>query len=139
MAEVWTEYRGGPNTELIDWFAALRPRFRTGILSDSYVGARQREQTADGFEDHCEHIVYSHEVGVQKPDPRIYEIACRVFDLDPSAILVLDDLAENVAAARAFGMTAVHFRDNRQAIAELEAHLRTWSGGRNPPRPRPES
>jgi hypothetical protein len=43
MAEMWEEYLGTPNVELIDWFRDLRPRYRTGIIS-SFVGAREREQ-----------------------------------------------------------------------------------------------
>lgn len=123
MNDVWIEYLGGPNQPLIDWFSAARARVRTGILSNSFVGAREREHAAYGFEDLVEHIVYSHEVGCQKPDPRIYEVTCQAFDLAPDAIVLLDDVTENVAAARAFGMHAVHFRDNDQAIAELEAFL----------------
>jgi len=48
MADLWREYLGTPNTELIDYARRLRPRYRTGILSNSFVGAREREQQAYG-------------------------------------------------------------------------------------------
>ena len=44
MADLWREYLGTANTELIEYARRLRPRYRTGILSNSFVGAREREQ-----------------------------------------------------------------------------------------------
>ena len=58
-----------PNTELIEYARGLRPRYRTGILSNSFVGAREREQAAYGFEDLVDEIVYSHEAGIASPIP----------------------------------------------------------------------
>ena len=55
----------------------------------------------------AEHIVYSHEVGMQKPDPRIYELTCEVLSVAPTRVLFVDDRAENVDTARAFGMRSV--------------------------------
>ncbi|CAO5163274.1 hypothetical protein FAIPA1_230028 [Frankia sp. AiPs1] len=59
---MWEEYLGTLNVELFEWFRGLRPRFRTGILSNSFVGAREREQERYGFADVTDVIVYSHEV-----------------------------------------------------------------------------
>jgi FMN phosphatase YigB (HAD superfamily) len=41
MADLWREYLGTANTELIEYARGLRPRYRTGILSNSFVGARK--------------------------------------------------------------------------------------------------
>ncbi len=60
---------GTANTDLIEYARRLRPRYRTGILSNSFVGAREREQAAYGFEDLVDEIIYSHECGMSKPDP----------------------------------------------------------------------
>ncbi len=70
MADIWREYLGTANTELIEYARQLRPRYRTGILSNSFVGAREGEQAAYGFEDLVDEIIYSHEAGMSKPDPR---------------------------------------------------------------------
>ena len=43
MADLWREYLGTANTELIEYARRLRPRYRTGIVSNSFVGARERE------------------------------------------------------------------------------------------------
>jgi epoxide hydrolase-like predicted phosphatase len=123
MEDAWTEYVGTLNEELSDWFAGLRPRYRTGILSNSFVGAREREQALYGFEDVSDVLVYSHEVGWMKPDPRIYHAVCEQLGVTPEEAILLDDLPANVDAARAVGMRAITYLDAGQAISELSAQL----------------
>ena len=122
--DLWEEYLGTLNGELCAYFAGLRPRYQTAILSNSFVGARRREHERYGFGDLCDMIVYSHEEGLQKPDPRIYELICARLGRRPSEVLFLDDVEVCVAAARAVGMRAVRFESTAQAIAEIEAYLR---------------
>jgi epoxide hydrolase-like predicted phosphatase len=123
MADVWREYVGSANTELIGYARGLRPRYRTGILSNSFVGAREREQAAYGFEDLVDEIVYSHEAGMAKPDPRIYALVCERLGARAGETVFLDDTEPCVAGARDAGIHAVHYRDNAQAIAEIERLL----------------
>lgn len=123
MADVWREYLGTPNTELIEYVRRLRPRYRTGILSNSFVGAREKEQAAYGFEDLVEDIVYSHEAGMSKPDPRIYALACTRLDVRPDETVFLDDTDRCVAGASRAGIHAILFQDNAQAIEAIEVLL----------------
>ncbi len=125
MADAWREYLGTANTELIEYARGLRPQYRTGILSNSFVGAREREQAAYGFEDLVDEIVYSHEAGMTKPDPRIYALACARLGTRPGETVFVDDVDLCVAGAREAGIHAVHYRDNTQAIAEIEKLLAT--------------
>jgi epoxide hydrolase-like predicted phosphatase len=125
MDDIWHEYLGTPNTELVDYFTGLRDRVRTGILSNSFVGAREREQERYGFEDRCEVIAYSHEIGVMKPDRAAYTAVCDLLAVEPQEVVFLDDLERCVEGAEAVGMIAVLYRNNEQAIAEIEAHLAT--------------
>jgi epoxide hydrolase-like predicted phosphatase len=123
MADLWREYLGTPNTELIAYARRLRPRCRTGIVSNSFVGAREKEQQAYGFEDLVDEIVYSHEAGVSKPDPRIYALACARLDVRPQEMVFLDDADACVAGACEAGLRAIRYRDNAQAIAEISGLL----------------
>ena len=123
MADLWAEYLGTLNAELAAYFAGLRPRYQTAILSNSFVGAREKEQARYGFGDLCDLIIYSHEVGMQKPDRRIYALTCARLGVEPGEAIFLDDVEAAVAAAREFGMRAILFRDNAQAIADIEACL----------------
>jgi epoxide hydrolase-like predicted phosphatase len=123
MNDAWAEYLGSLNRPLAEYFRSLRPSFRTGILSNSFVGAREREQDAYGFEDMCDAIVYSHEVGHLKPEPAAYRVVSERLGVAPADVLFLDDVQANVDGARAVGMRAITFLDTRQAISEIEAQL----------------
>jgi FMN phosphatase YigB (HAD superfamily) len=120
---LWDEYLGTPNVKLMGYVRGLRGRCGLGILSNSFVGAREREQQAYGFDELVDHIVYSHEIGVEKPDPRAYEITCDRLTARPADCLFIDDAPVNVEAARAAGMRALLFEDNATTIAAIEAHL----------------
>jgi epoxide hydrolase-like predicted phosphatase len=128
MADIWREYLGTANTELIDYARQLRPRYRTGILSNSFVGAREREQAAYGFEDLVDEIVYSHEAGMSKPDPRIYALVCERLGVHPQEAVLLDDWDGSVTGAREAGLHAVQYEDNDQAITVIEQLLALEAG-----------
>jgi HAD superfamily hydrolase (TIGR01509 family) len=123
MADLWDEYLGTPNTELVDYVAQLRPRCRLGILSNSFVGARELETAAYGFDRLVDEIVYSHETGVRKPDPRAFAITCARLQVRPGDCLFVDDFAPNAEAAHAVGMRAHLFEDNAGTLARIAAHL----------------
>lgn len=123
MVAFWDIYMGSPNEELIAYARALRPRYRTAILSNSFIGAREQEEKRYGFTSMVELAIYSHEEGVHKPDPRIYEIATERLGVAPAEIAFLDDVPANIDAARAFGIQGVLFTSTSQAIADIEALL----------------
>jgi epoxide hydrolase-like predicted phosphatase len=123
MADIWRQYLGTPNTQLIEYARLLRPRYRTGILSNSFVGAREKEQATYGFEDLVDDIVYSHEAGMSKPDPRIYALACTRLGVRPDETVFVDDTDYCVAGAREVGMHAIRYLDNTQVIHEIEVLL----------------
>jgi putative hydrolase of the HAD superfamily len=68
-------------------------------------------------------IVESSVIGVRKPEPRFYEVACELLDVSPEACVFLDDLGINLKPARAMGMTTIKVTDPDVALAELEAVL----------------
>lgn len=69
-------------------------------------------------------IVDSSDVGMRKPDPRIYLLTCERVGVAPDRCVFVDDNADNIAAARALGMETVHFgEDPFVAVAELDAIL----------------
>lgn len=123
MDDLWDEYVGEPNVEIINYFASLRPRYQTAILSNSFVGAREKEQERYQFGDLCDLIIYSHEEGVKKPDPAIFKLTCERLKVQPQEMIFLDDVEIIVAAAREFGIHGILFKETSQAIAEIEACL----------------
>ncbi|WNO69459.1 HAD family phosphatase [Streptomyces sp. NBC_00121] len=123
MADLWAEYLGTPNEELIAYVRGLRGSCRLGILSNSFVGARERETALYHFDELVEQIVYSHEIGIEKPDLRAFETVCASLEVRPESCLFIDDLAVNVEAAQAAGMQAHLFQDNARTITRIAAHL----------------
>ncbi|MEV6305402.1 HAD family phosphatase [Actinoplanes sp. NPDC051861] len=123
MADMWRQYLGAANTELIAYVRTLRPGCRTGILSNSFVGAREREHAAYGFGDLVDELIYSHEAGMNKPDPRLWDLTCRRVGAAPGEIVFVDDSPALVDSARDYGMRGVLFEQTAQVIREVDALL----------------
>jgi len=68
-------------------------------------------------------FVESSVVGLRKPDPRIYRHTCDAIGVAPSEAIFLDDIGQNLKAARALGMTTIKVDDPDDALRELEALL----------------
>ena len=61
--------------------------------------------------------IFSYRAGVMKPDPRIFQIAASQFGVPPERTIYLDDILENVEAAKACGFLAMQYtRDNHEAV-----------------------
>lgn len=66
-------------------------------------------------------VIESSKVGIRKPDPEIYKMACRELGVAPADAVYLDDLGINLKPARALGMTTIKVVDPDVALEELEA------------------
>ena len=73
-------------------------------------------------------IVYSHEVGLVKPEPEIFELTARRLAVRPEEIVFLDDQPGHVEAARAAGWHAVVHVETRRSIGEIEVLLAEHRG-----------
>jgi putative hydrolase of the HAD superfamily len=62
-------------------------------------------------------------LGLRKPDPRIFEIACDRLRISAPEAVLLDDIGANLKSARALGMTTIKVVDPDAALAELAAVL----------------
>jgi putative hydrolase of the HAD superfamily len=97
--------------------AAKRAGVRTGLISNSW-GHGRYDRTL--FPELFHGVVISGDVGVRKPDPRIYELGAEAVDLPPSACVFVDDLPGNLKPARELGMATVRHVRAEQTISELE-------------------
>jgi len=119
------EFFGGDvlDEALIDYIHALRPRFKTALLSNAWDDLRgvviNEWQIADAFDE----LIISAEEGVAKPDAGIYELTLERLNVAPSEAVFVDDFPRNIEGAQAVGMHAIHFQDSRQARAELDGLL----------------
>jgi putative hydrolase of the HAD superfamily len=117
-----------PNEAMVELMRDLRGRgYRMALLTNNVREWEPLWRSMLPVDEIFEIIVDSGFVGVRKPDPPIYEMTIeRLGDgIAASDCLFVDDVEVNIEAARALGMTAVHFRSSEQAIAEVEAALAT--------------
>lgn len=98
--------RGVPIYALSNWSA------------ETFPTAQRKFEFLQWFEG----TLLSGKVGLIKPDPRIFQLFCQTFGVDPAHVIYIDDLPHNVAAARAHGMHAILFTDPAALRSELEKH-----------------
>jgi epoxide hydrolase-like predicted phosphatase len=98
-----------PVTAMYDLIRALRGKgVRTGLLSNSWgCDGYPREDFAELFDA----VVLSGEVGMRKPEPRIFQHAAELVGVAPAECVFVDDVQANVNAAIACGMTGVRHTD----------------------------
>ena len=92
---------------------ALRPPYRTAILSNADASLRQFLEVPLGIHDVFDTIVASAEEGIAKPEPAIYRLAAERLALPIEACVFVDDSEPNVLAAIELGMQGVVFRVDR--------------------------
>ena len=108
------------NQPLITKVAKLKPRYKIGMLSnissDWFVSHFAPEELAL-----FDALTLSYQVGVAKPDPRIYQIAARQLGVETEACLFIDDVEQNITAARYAGMHGITYSSNEQLFLVLPA------------------
>ena len=119
-----TEFFGGDvvDLELLDFIRSLRKKFKVGLISNATLGLRPWI-ISKKFEDVFDAMIISAEVGVEKPDARIYQMALEKLGVAARESVFLDDFLENVKGAQAVGMQAIHFVQPQQALKELNQLL----------------
>jgi putative hydrolase of the HAD superfamily len=104
------------------WGAASRLRaagVRTGVLSNSWGTDLYPWERLDR---HFDEVVVSGQVGLRKPDPAIFTLACERLGTASSEVVFVDDLLDNVRAAERVGMRGVHHTGTGgTTVATIEA------------------
>jgi putative hydrolase of the HAD superfamily len=112
---------GVPRPAMLEAIRRIRARgLRVGALTNNW----RREGPEDDviphrLREHFDVFVESRVVGLRKPDPRIYTLACRELGVEPARTAFLDDIGRNLKAARELGMTTIKVDDPGQALREL--------------------
>jgi epoxide hydrolase-like predicted phosphatase len=94
---------------------------RTALVSNSWA----REDYDEDLETLFDAVVLSGELGIRKPDPRIYITAVERLGLAPARCVFVDDLGGNLKPAKALGMTTIRHVDTSSTIPLLERLLRS--------------
>jgi 2-haloacid dehalogenase len=109
-ADRWPEMIAGDIPETVAVLEALAARgvplyALTNWSHETFHHARARFRWLEHFRD----ILVSGEVGMKKPDPRIFRLMLERIGVEPAAVVLIDDVVDNVEGARALGIQAVHF------------------------------
>jgi len=110
-SDEWKEFQADRrlewDTELLAFIRGLRPRYKTGVISNATPGTREWAKeyvNSDTFDV----ILFSGEEGVAKPDSEIYRRALSRLGVTAEETIFVDDWLPNVEAARGLGIHAVH-------------------------------
>ena len=113
---------GAPRPAMVEAIRRIRARgLRIGALTNNWVTEAPRPPHA--VREHFDVFIESSVVGMRKPDPRIYELACRALGVAPARAAFLDDIGANLKPARALGITTIKVVEPVAALRELEALL----------------
>ncbi len=104
--ELWNHF----DERILGWAAHLQARgVRTAILSNLPRSIGEALRITPGFLDPFDHLTFSYELGIVKPDAAIYHHALRGVEVAPGEALFLDDRPENVEGARKAGLLAEQY------------------------------
>ena len=107
---------------ILDFLRSLRGKYKTGLISNAWGDLREyilREKIEDAFD----HIIISAEVGVVKPEAKIFQIALEQAGVKPKEMVFVDDFAVNIEGCEKLGIKGILFKDPESAMKQLKALL----------------
>jgi len=114
--EMWSRL----NQPLLRWARNLRSAgYRTAVLSNLHAEFAAHVRKTCPWLEHFDYPIFSSEVGFIKPDLEIYEHCLRVLQANAAEVIFLDDREANIRAARAKGITALHYNTTDQLRKDL--------------------
>ena len=106
--------------ELVAFIRQLKERYQTAVISNYASNLRPELTHQFSIADAFDEIIISCEEGITKPDPEIFHRAVARLSRKPEETVFIDDFLHNVEAARAVGMSAVHFQPSMDFPAALQ-------------------
>lgn len=104
--------------DLIAFIRSLRSKVSVGLISNAWSGLHPW-MISQEIDTAFDHLTISAEVGIGKPDERIYLYALEQLKVRPEESIFVDDMPANIAAANALGIHGILFKSAEQAIAEI--------------------
>jgi epoxide hydrolase-like predicted phosphatase len=107
---------------ILNFLRSIKPKYKVGLISNAWSGLRayiEREK----FDDVFDKMIISAEVGVTKPEARIYQIALEQLQVKAKEAVFVDDVQENIEACERLGMKGIRFTSPESALEQLKALL----------------
>ncbi len=106
--------------DMVEAVRRCRERLKTACLTNNIAREEGPAPRHGDIMAMFDVVIESSKIGVRKPDPRFYEMACAQLEVEPHECVFLDDLGMNLKPARALGMHTIKVDSSTQALAELE-------------------
>jgi epoxide hydrolase-like predicted phosphatase len=119
--DMWDSWTVNPRT--LDLIDRVRKRHRVAILSNATDVLKTALDRRYGIADRFDCIISSADVGIAKPERRIYEIALERLGLAPEQVVFVDDRPDNVAAAANLGMHVIWFVSDDLLARQMQRYL----------------
>jgi len=117
--EIW----GKPNLVLVEWVRLLRGRgLKTAVISNISRSLGDHLRRTSKWVGLCNHICFSGELGIMKPNPAIYHACLEGLGETAPQALFIDDREPNIKAARALGIEGIVFHSTEQLQTDLEPY-----------------
>lgn len=125
ISSFWREFFGGDalDTELVAHIRRWRRSHKTALLSNFSNNLHDYVHNRLGIGDCFDEIIVSAQVGLRKPDPRIYQLALERLQVRAHEAVFVDDMPINVQGALSVGMRGIHFTTRQALLAQLETLL----------------
>lgn len=107
-----------PTPGIVDILELLTNSYRLSVISN-FTPELEEVLEGAGLRKYFEKVINSALVGIRKPDPEIFRIACTSVNVEPEHALLIDDKQENVEGAINFGMKAIRFTDSDTLRVQL--------------------
>jgi len=123
MQEFWAG--DSLDADLHQFVNGLRANYKSGLLSNAWSGARSVLDSRYHMLGVFDVSIFSAEVGLAKPDPRIYQLALSRLGVEASEAIFVDDVQENIETANVLGIHGVRFENSlqaRQAVMHILAN-----------------
>lgn len=120
--EVYTrlEEFSGLDKRLLAFIDEHKATHKIGMISNVGKGFIERMFVAKPANEYFDSIILSSDVGLVKPDVRIYELAALKLGVKPEECVFIDDLVKNAEGARQAGMKAITYKNYGQFMREIE-------------------
>jgi putative hydrolase of the HAD superfamily len=111
---------------LVSFLMNCRPHYKTAFLTNAWKGARAVLKDTHGLSEGTtvDHLLISSEIGLAKPDHKIYMLLAKTLDCQLNEILFVDDFIENIIAANELGIHTIHFNTGIDLINVIKSRLK---------------
>ena len=118
FVRAWTDIFT-PKPATFELVKRLKGRYRLGLLSNTNEWHFEFGVKPVAIFPLFDAVTVSFEVRAMKPDRRIYDDMLAKLALPAAACVYIDDIAENVDAARALGLHGIHYTTHARLIEDL--------------------